>query len=578
MSGPVSALAFAYVSSARNRLRAQLRRARSPRYLLAVVMGMFYLWWVLFRNSRFGGGPLSPVLRTELVQPIMAAFLLIASARWWIFGADRSTLAFSAAEVQFLFSAPVTRRFLVHSKLLRIQLAILFNTVIFSVLLRGGGGSAEGWRRGIALWIGFSVLALHRLGAALVRANALEHEHAGRRRSALPILIFGALLGAVAWGLLSQTAAIRASFVDGPRGVLRAVLDALHQPIPWTALWPVRTVLAPAFALDARAWWTAFPPAALILLAHYIWVIRLDGAFEEAAIEATLHRAERIQRFRTSQMAKTRSKRGKLVRVPRLSVRGMPAVAIAWKNMVAAMRGGAWRSQLVSFTVGLVVMAIVIRTASEDAADLFAGVTIGWGAMLVFLGPLWMRFDLRLDLPRLTILKTWPLPGRQIVAAEIAAVTLLHSITIWSLMTVPVVMLLMDPNLLTESIHRIPAILAVALAIPLLNALMFTVQNATALLFPAWVRLGTEARGFETMGQNMLTMGATSLVAAVALVFPVGLALLVVFFGRGLGSWSWPAATLVGGAVLIAELWPLIYWLGDLFEQLDVAETAAGAA
>jgi ABC-2 type transport system permease protein len=218
----------------------------------------------------------------------------------------------------------------------------------------------------------------------------------------------------------------------------------------------------------------------------------------------------------------------------------------------------------------------MIRTASEDAADLFVGITVGWGAMLVFVGPLWMRFDLRLDLPRLAILKTWPLPGRQIVAAEIAAVTLLHSVTIWSLMIVPIVLVVMDPTLLAESGTGLPMFIAVALAIPLLNALMFTVQNATALMFPAWVRLGAESRGFESTGQNLLTMGATTLVAAVALVFPVGLGLFIAFFGRGLNGWALPLATLAGGVVLLLELIPVINWLGDVFERIDVNEVTAG--
>jgi len=573
---PARALWFAYLHSARNRLRAQVARARSPRYLAAVLLGMLYLWWVMFRNSRFGGGPLSPVLRGEAVLPLLAAFLLIAAARWWIFGADRSTLAFSPPEVQFLFPAPVSRRALIHAKLVRTQLAILLNTIIFSVLLRGGGGTAEGWRRGLALWIGFSVLSLHRLAAAIVRANAVEHAHAGRRRSIVPIIIFGGLLAAVVWGLVSQLDALRLAVADGPREVFRAVVASLGKPVPSAALWPVRSVMAPVFAHDASEWFATMPAAIGVLLAHYIWVLRLDTAFEEAALEATLHRAERLQRFRSSQMAKTRSRSGKLVRVPSLALRGRPAIAVAWKNVAAAMRGGAWRSQLVSFTLGLVVMAIVIRSASEDAAELFAGITVGWGAMLVFIGPLWMRFDLRLDLPRLAILKTWPLPGRQIVAAEIAAVTLLHSITIWSLMVVPIVLVVMDPRLLTGSMLGVPLFLSIAIAVPVVNALMFTVQNGMALLFPAWVRLGTEARGFETMGQNMLTMGAATLVSAVALVFPVGVGLLMVLFGGGLHGWALPIATLLGGAVLLGELWPVVMWLGGVFERTDVSEVTVG--
>ena len=573
---PLSAMWFLYFTTARNRLRRQIARARSPRYLAAVVLGMLYLWWAIFRNSRMGGGPLAALVRTELILPGLAAILLIAAARWWIFGADRGTLAFAPAEVQFLFPAPVSRRALIYAKLTRTQLAILLSTVIYSVLLRGGGGSLQGWRRGIAIWIGFSVLALHRLGAAIVRANALEHERPGQRRSLTPIIVFGSLLGAVTWGIVSKLDALRAASTLGFREAGMTLIDALEQPIPSIALWPVRAVLAPVFAADFRAWITTLPFALGILLVHYLWVVRMDASFEEAALEATQHRAERLQRFRSFQVGQTRSKNGKVPRIPPLSIRGKPAMAIAWKNVAAAIRGGAWRSQLISFTVGLIVMAFVIRSASDAAADLFVGVTVGWGAMLVLVGPLWMRFDLRLDLPRIAILKTWPLPGRQIVAAEIAAVTLLHSATIWSLMTVPIVLVIMDPRLATDSIGP-PMFLAVAIAIPVLNTLMFTVQNGAALMFPAWVRLGTEARGFETMGQNLLTMGATTLVAAVALVFPVGLGLLIVFFGHALHGWSVLIATLLGGILLLLELWPVIYWLGDLFDRTDVSEIAIGA-
>ncbi len=568
---------FLYTRTAVNRLRSQIKRARNPRYLIAVLLGALYLWWALFRNTRMSGGALNSVVKTEMILPVFAAFLLIAAARWWIFGAERGTLAFAPAEVQFLFPAPVSRRALIHAKLVRTQLAILLNTIIFSVLLRGNSASAEGWRRGLALWIGFSVLALHRLGASIVRANALEHERPGQRRSVVPIAVFSALLGAVAWGLISQFEIIRVASSRGAMAVGRAMVDALQQPIPSAALWPVRAVIAPVFASDLQSWLAALPFAIGMLLVHYLWVVRLDASFEEAALEATQHRAERLLRVRSSQLGKTRSRKGKLVRVPKLPMMGPPAVAIAWKNVAAAMRGGAWRTQLVSFTVGLVVMAVLIRTASEDAADIFLGVVVGWGAMLVFVGPLWMRFDLRLDLPRLAILKTWPLPGTQIVAAEIAAVTVLHSVTIWALMLVPLVLVVMDPSLLKSSIAA-PSFVAAAVGIPLLNALMFTVQNGTALMFPAWVKLGTEARGFETMGQNLLTMGATTLVAAVALVFPVGLGLLTIFLANDLlGSWAYPLAVLLGGVLLALELWPMIHWLGDVFDRTDVNDVGSTA-
>src|SRR5690606_14651757 len=126
---------------------------------------------------------------------------------------------------QFLFPAPVSRRALIHAKLVRTQFAILLNTLIFTILFRGGGGSGEGWRRGIALWIGFSVVALHRLGASIVRANAIEHGRTGWRRSVGPIIIFGILLGTVAWGVLSQYAVIQGAIHEGLKAFGLAIVN-----------------------------------------------------------------------------------------------------------------------------------------------------------------------------------------------------------------------------------------------------------------------------------------------------------------------------------------------------------------
>ena len=572
---PVPAMLFLYRRTMANRLRQQVARAKSPRYLAAVVMGMLYIWWALFRNARLGGGPLAKLVETDIAVPIASAILLLSAARWWVFGGERSALAFTPAEVQFLFPAPVSRRQLVHAKLVRMQLAILLNTCIFSVLLRGGGGSLEGWQRGLSLWMLFSTLALHRLGASIVHANAMEHVGKARRRLVLPLLVFGAVLVAVIYGIVTDWPTLRLASIAGTKAVLLAITDALRSPVPAAALWSVRAVLEPVFLGVGAKWLAAMPWAAAILALHYLWVVRLDKAFEEAALEATQHRAERLRRVRSSQMGNSRSRKGKLAKVPSLALTGRPEMAIAWKNVVAALRGGAWRTQLLTFTIGLAVLAAVTRSASDRAGDVFMGVTFGWGAMLLFIGPLWMRFDLRLDLPRLAMLKTMPLPGWRIVAAEIAAVTALHSVTVWSLMVVPLMMFLQEPALLAESGATIPIIVSVAVGVPVFNALMFTIQNGTALLFPAWVRMGTEARGFETMGQNLLTTGATTLVAAVALVFPVGLGGLILWITNDWGGWSVLVATIMASAVVVAELWPLLLWLGGVFEKIEVSEVAA---
>lgn len=571
---PARALLFLLWRSFANRLRSQAARVKSPRYIVAVILGALYLWWALFRNTRAGSAPLDSILRSDITAVLASTALLLSSARWWIFGADRSALAFTPSEVQFLFPAPISRRGLVHTKLLRMQLAIFVNTIIFSVIFRGNATQLATWERALGFWMLFSTLAMHRVGASIVRTSALEHGQAGRRRMLVPFAVFATLIGAVLYGLVVAIPALHVASAGGIKPLALAFTRALQAPVPDAALAPVQLLLDPIMRAGSAPWLISMLWAGLVVVGHYVWLVRLDSAFEEAAIEATQHRAERIQRFRASQMGQARSKKGKLVSVPTLALSGRPEVAIAWKNVVAALRGGSWKTQLVSFVVGLGVLAIASRQASDRAGDAFMGVALGWGAMLLFIGPLWMRFDLRLDLPRLAVLKTYPLEGWRIVLAEIAAVTVLHSITIWSLLTVPVVMFAQDPQLFLESGATVPILVSIVVGVPAFNALMFTIQNGTALLFPAWVRLGTESRGFETMGQNLLTTGATTLVAAVALVFPVGAGALVLWLANDWGGWAVLAATALASAIIVAELWPVMRWLGSVFEHIDVNEVA----
>lgn len=577
MTGPASALQYLWIRSASNRLRSQLKRVRNPRYAIAMLVGLFYMYWILIYNPRAsaesGVNPFANLLNSGFALPLASALLLFTLARWWLFKGDKSALAFSPAEVQFLFPAPISRRGLVHAKLLRSQTAILINIVIWSVLLRGNAASAHGWQRGIALWLLFSTLSLHRLAAAIIRANALEHERAGQRRSILPALVFALMLGGVAYGVLSEWPALVEASNIGVKAALKAVVDSLSQPFPSIALWPVRAVLRPVFAQSAAMWLQLLPFSALVFALHYLWVLRLDASFEEAALEATQTRAELVKSVRTAGGVRKRTTKGKIARIPKLAALGRPEVAITWKNVAAAMRGTAWRAQTIVFAVMLAAFGVITSLQSDKMAEVFLGLCAGWGAMLVLIGPAGMRFDLRQDLPRLAILKAYPLSGARIVAAEIAGVTFLHSVSIWILMVVPVAVFIVNPSLFDDKL-QLPFVLgAIALVIPALNALMFTLHNGAALLFPSWVRLGTEQRGFETMGQGLLTMLATSLAAAVALVFPVGLALLVLWLGStALGPAGILVAALLAAALLFAELWPVIFWLGSVFDKTEVSD------
>ncbi|MGH7703564.1 MAG: putative ABC exporter domain-containing protein, partial [Gemmatimonadales bacterium] len=156
-----SAVVYLTVHSVRNRLAWQAGRLGSLRYLLVLLLGGGYVWFVLAGPSTAAPQrlPIGPWL-----EVVGAVGLTLVILRWWLLETEQVALAFSPAEVQFLFPAPVSRRGLIHFKLLRAQFALLLNTVIWTVFLRPGVAGTSPWPRAIALWILFSTLFLHRLG------------------------------------------------------------------------------------------------------------------------------------------------------------------------------------------------------------------------------------------------------------------------------------------------------------------------------------------------------------------------------------------------------------------------------
>src|SRR5205085_10572116 len=78
------------------------------------------------------------------------------------------------------------------------------------------------------------------------------------------------------------------------------------------------------------------------------------------------------------------------------------------------------------------------------------------------------------------------------------------------------------------SVH-VALLCASPFAVVALNLALLTIQNAIAVLFPAWIRLGPAVNtGVEALGQNVLAMIANLLSLAIALVVPVGISWITV--------------------------------------------------
>ena len=572
----VDLFAFLTVASMRNRFLRQIKRMRQPRYAIALLIGGVYIWFFLFRRDPDGTPPVS-FLTEGTFERWAGLGLFVMFLRWWLFGKDRSALAFTPAEIQFLFTAPISRRQLIQFKLLRSQLAIFFSALIWVFLLGRGGLVLSPFLRALSLWALFSFFTLHRLGATLVRTAAAEHGKAGLRRNIPAAIIFTAIAAGLLWSAIGVLPALRAAS-NAPES-FRAIDAALREPLADALLYPFRLLLAPTFATSAAEWGRSFPPVLALLALHYLWVIRSEAAFEDAAVEASAKRAKALEAFRARRMGAPKpAKIGKRQWL-RLAPTGHPAGAIVWKNLVAISRTAS--SPLITIMVIMIanVTFFAFGTGQGLATTiaLFAGV---FAALSIIAGARFIRNDLRQDLLNVRLLRTYPLSGAALVGAEIASATIVLTAMQVALLLLAHVALISAPPEWASPELRTGILLASPVALFILNAATVTIQNAAALVFPAWVHLGMErTTGIEALGQNILTTVASLIVFVLGLVPPAIAGFLAVVGVRALWAGADIAAFAIGGtfalAALALEVGFAVMMLGDLFERGDTPAAAA---
>lgn len=561
MTGSAGALAFLVVRTSRHRLVRQLGRLKSPRYAIAAAVGLLYFWGIFARPGAASAAP-TPTLGT-----IGGVGLAITVLTWWLGAGVTGALAFQPAEVQLLFPAPLSRRMLIAYKVVRSQLLLLLSCVVWTLLTRTWGVTLDWPFRFLTLWGFFSVLSLHRLGAALVMTPPVL----GGRRVAM---LLGRALAAVALAaLLFAVGPLLIRFGTlGFAGGLHALGTALSTGIAGYVLAPFRLVMAPLYAATPSAWAGAFAVVAGIVAAHLVWVLAMGVKFEEAAAVASADMARRVAAVRElraggSAIVPT----GKRVRRwLSLAPHGRPAVAIVWKNTIALIRTGMLRTALV--IVVLMVGVSYAMTAGDDTGG-GPGAAIPFvtlAVMALLLGPRTVRNDLRQDLQTLASVKTWPLSGATVVLAEIVSPTLVLSLFQLAMLVLAYAGLPPAYRAAWGTPATVALWATVPLALLVINAAGVAIQNGLALLFPGWVRLGPDSGGVEAIGQTMVVTIGSFLVVLLSLILPALAAVAAYAVGDGLlGGAALALAGVVGLIVLGVEVGLMVVALGSAFERTD---------
>jgi ABC-2 type transport system permease protein len=567
--------AFLYLTgcSLKNRALGRLRRLREPRYLAGLAAGVAYLYLVFFRNqmssARHRGDGLAAI--ASFAPDIGAAGALalwaMAVVAWlWPFGTRAWT--FNGAEVNLLVTAPVTRRALINYKMLRAQLGLLFGVAIAALFSGAARGAASGrWSFALGGWLVLAAFYLYALGVNLTkacfRAPASRIPWLAWASAAVMLIVSGAVVGTLA--------AHAAAVVSKPVGeALRGLLDASRTGVAAVALWPFAAVVAPVLAARPAAFAMALVPALAVVAVNYWWVVASDAqlAGTAAAVEQ-------------AQVSGQRGQRAPVMRAAPFTLApvGRPETAVLWKNTIQFGRYASV-AVVVRVLIPIVVLAGVVGLNRRGGSLAPVVLTVAFFTTLI--GPYIVRNDLRTDLPRLPVLKTWPISGRELLLGEVLAPVLVLSGIVWLLLAVVFALWpswRVGPG---DLAGRTAVAMAAAVLAPVLIAGQIILQNAAVVLFPGWIVTGgARARGIEAMGQNMLMMAGTLLSLAIG-VLPAAAA------AGGLGGLlyfviGWPGvvpAAVVFAGILLLEAALVLAWLGRVLERTDPSqvETAEWAA
>jgi hypothetical protein len=547
-----------------NRARVRLRRLREPTYLIAFLLGAAYLSVVFWGGWSTDDSPsmLQALSRGRGgVDFGFTILLFVSAATAWIWPrSGRPALPFSRADVQHLFTAPISRRDLVRYRVLRSQVPALIVSAFVMLIFRpasfGEGGIAF-----FGLLLLMTTSSLHLTGVSLSRASRGARRWVPRAIAAGAVIVVGTTV-AMRWEEITAAAARAGTSV--PFTVVGIELDRVLGNGPAAiVLWPFRTLAGLPLSQSSAEFLAALPWVLVLLTLNYIWVVRTDAPFEEGSAELS----EKLEELRRRGPTAFRQPRASKRTPFKLAPHGRPETAIVWKNLISMGRFLSWT---LLFQLGPIVIFFGVSFAqgSRGRAGVLTFLSLLVALLTLTIGPQLLRGDLRQDLTALSVLKTWPIRGAALVRGEVLAPALvLTTVIVLALISAAVLVPPGDEVVM----NRWSWLLAALFVAPGLVLAHLLVQNGLAVTFPAWIHLGRHG-GIDVMGQQIIVMGVVVLALIAALVPAVAIAAV----GAGVfylltGTFPVMLAGLLAGGALLIEAFAASEVLGAILDRSDIA-------
>jgi hypothetical protein len=504
---------------ARAGLRRSLRGVRTARgaAFFAIGLGVFLLWLgpTLISAVTMPRGGVDP----ETVREFLPAGLLLACAGALLGSGDKA-LAFTPAEVNFLFPGPFSRRSLLGYKTAKAAVGAATVGLLMSFAMR----------RFAQLWLGafvgafLSLMLVHlfTVCVVLIGQTVSAGAYSRGRRVALAVIVGVVALSlgpALASGATADVTTLVHRFAVSTAG---RVLLAPFYPF-------ARTLTAGSVFPELVLWALAAAGVNAALLALTMW---LDANYLEAAEGASRRVYERVQRLRQGLPGVTfgagesgengnggagagagaSAKRwggalGRRVHVPRLPWLG-GAGPVAWRQLSTAARRSGGVLFLLVISAGIFATFFVVgRRGADMRGAVFS--TMGWFTLLLLAN---LKFDFRGELDQMPWLKSLPLRPLSVAAGEMATPVLLLCAA--HLVIFGAAAVALPPMRGT--------LLVAAVLAPPLDLLLVGVENLLFLLFPS--RGAAISGELGAMGRQVVLIVTKLLVVVFACGVATGLA------------------------------------------------------
>lgn len=529
----------------------RLRRIYSGREGKILLLGVALLF-ALILASQATFAKLSPDSKISSMRPtpdgirLYAPSILLLVA---LVGIRPGAFYFKAAEVQFLFPAPIPRlQLLVFNILARLQIVLLSTLWVSFFTVR----SAATWYGGVLAV--FMLLCFNQFTAQLggVWLAGFDPSPAARKRR----------WGAVTIVAIGVAAAVVATFPRAPTGLADAATLLIEHPFVVTLSWITRPFVELFLAASPADLLLYGGIAAAILGAELFAMARIDHSYLEGLAghgRVTGRRSKKV-RLAVHRDPSAAVKSGRGIRIPsRLFPHLAGAGPLAWRQAQELLRnpGKLLRGGLGLFAV-VPVLVIRASAAEQDALSLGAGSVV---TALLMIPMMVDGADFRRDLDRMSLLRSLPMSAPALVLGQLLPTAILIGFWMWigSLMVLVII-----------DLWRLPIVALLALTIPPLAFITTAVDNWLYLLMP--YRMRTQDPGEATfVGRLTVVMTIKMVVMLLAVAISVAVAFA---FWNGVAE-SVYLVGVVFSLTLVACCVPLTFAVAHTFQKFDVAERAA---